>query len=381
MPPTEKRPDMGSTKPKFHRYPFWSPRFWHGMRLGDWLALLGRNGFRIHPARMPMAGIISGFAVGNSMMNLLQGAVYGRRVRDAVVPPPVFIIGHWRSGTTYLHELMSLDTRFCSPTTYQCFAANHFLLTGSWLPQLTWFFMPKKRPTDDVEMGWNQPQEDEFALVNMGIPSPYLRMAFPNHPPVYLEYLDLEGLSAEELQAWKAGLFEFVRRMTVQNDRRLVLKSPTHTGRVKVLAEMFPGARFIHVVRDPRKLVPSTLRLWQSLDEPQGLQLARHEGLEEYAFACYERMYAGFRRGREAVSPDHICDVKFEQLVADPVGQLEAVYEKLGLGDFQSVRPELERYADKKKDYKINEHQLPAELEEKIKTRWHDYDDAYGYGL
>ena len=116
----------------------------------------------------------------------------------------MFIIGHWRSGTTYLHELMSLDARFFSPTTYQCFAPHHFLVSQWLIARYLGFLMPKQRPMDNMAAGWDRPQEDEFALLTLGAPTPYLRMAFPNDPPPYGEFLNMQGCDPEDQRCFEA---------------------------------------------------------------------------------------------------------------------------------------------------------------------------------
>ena len=113
---------MSQESVKTHPYPAWSPRFWHGMRFGDWIGLLAENRCRIHPLRWAMVGLISLITPFNTVMLRVQRLWYGRRIDATPIQPPLFIIGHWRSGTTFLHELMVLDDRFTYPTTYQCFA-------------------------------------------------------------------------------------------------------------------------------------------------------------------------------------------------------------------------------------------------------------------
>ncbi|MFO0942478.1 MAG: hypothetical protein U0930_17205 [Pirellulales bacterium] len=53
---------------------------------------------------------------------------------------------------------------------------------------------------DEMAAGWLLPQEDEFALMNLGIPSPYLRIAFPHCQEKHLDYLDMSQLSDEKVQ-------------------------------------------------------------------------------------------------------------------------------------------------------------------------------------
>ncbi len=375
--------DPSSSKPAksdFHSYPMWCARFWHGMLVGEWFRLAARHKFRIHPYRWPMALSISFYTSLNSVVHQLQRLLYDRRVNETEVKePPIFILGHWRSGTTYLHELMVLDDRFASPSTFDCFVPNHFLLTEWPVKKLAWWAVPAQRPMDNMEAGWDCPQEDEFALCNMGLPSPYLRCAFPNDPPEGLESLNIDAVSDEERGRWVAGLQWFVRALTFKRQTRLVLKSPPHNGRIKMLLEAFPNARFVHIVRHPDTVVPSTIRLWKALDLVEGMQVPLNRGVEELVFDCYERMYQGFESQRSLVDPQNIVDVRYEELVKDPAGTLAGIYEKLGLGDFEVARPKVEALVASRKSYKTNKHELDAPLKARIRERWSGYIERYGY--
>jgi omega-hydroxy-beta-dihydromenaquinone-9 sulfotransferase len=359
-------------KPRIRDFPPWSPRFWNGMLLGDWLRLLIRNRLRIDPLRLGIAFIITGCTAINSLLQRVQGLVYGRRIdQTPIKEPPLFIIGHWRSGTTFLHELLACDKRFAFPTTYACFAPNHFLLTAWIIPRLLGFLLPKKRPMDNMQVSFARPQEDEFALANMGCSSPYLRILFPNEPPCHLEFLNMEGIPANELKRWKHDMVWFAKALTLQSQKPLVFKSPTHTGRVEVLSELFPGARFIHMTRDPYTLFASTRALWSALDSTQGLQPPRNEHLEEYVFTCFELMYRGFEQQRGRIDPKRICDVRYEDLISAPLEQLEAIYKKIGISDFEHVRLTLKEYLTELKDYQPNRHEeLDDGTKAEIRRRW-----------
>ncbi|QDU98525.1 sulfotransferase family protein [Lignipirellula cremea] len=367
-------------KQKTNAYPFYSPRFWHGMELGPWLKLCVRHHFRVHLFRWPMAALITPTAMMNSSMSFLQRAMYGKQIAETPLEePPVFIVGHWRSGTTHLHELLCCDERFAWPSTYECFAPHHFLVSESWLPKMLWWLLPSKRPMDNMAAGFERPQEDEFALVALGAPTPYTRMAFPNEPPEYTELLDMVDVPEPVMQSFQQAVRQFLQALTLRKKKRLMLKSPPHTGRVGVLAEMFPGARFVHISRDPMSLFPSTMRLWQSLDAAQSLQAPSHADLEEMVFSWLEKMYAGFEAQRKTIDPAHLYDLRYEDLVRDPIGEVRAIYERLELGDFEAMRPQLEAYLATQKSYSPNKHELEPELREKIRARWGGYMERYGY--
>ncbi len=234
-PPAKKKLNLNS-------YPWYAPRFWHGMCLGDWWKLLVRGRFRIHPLRICMAFLITLCTIGNSLWAFFQRLIYGRRIAATeITQPPIFIIGHWRSGTTHLHELMVRDSRLAYPTYYECFEPNHCLVTGWFAPTLLWPLLPRKRPMDNMATGWDRPQEDEFALVAMGSPTPYIRMAFPNEPPPYSEFLDMNGCAPADLERWRRDMRRFVQLLTLKKNKRLIMKSPPHTGRIEELAKLFPA--------------------------------------------------------------------------------------------------------------------------------------------
>ncbi|MFG0289226.1 MAG: sulfotransferase family protein [Rhodopirellula sp. JB044] len=367
-----------------NRYPFYCPRFWHGMRPSAWWRLLRRGGFAISPSRVPLACSVSTATPFNTLLMGMQNLVYRRRIREAELHgPPVFIIGHWRSGTTLLHELMVRDERFSSPSTFQCFAPSHFLLTEWFFRRFAKWLLPGKRPMDNMDTGWDRPQEDEFALVNLGLPSPYRRIAFPREGAVDMEYLDFEGVDEAARQQWVDTLRSFLHRVSASTTRPLVIKSPTHTGRVGHLAAAFPQARFIHITRDPRALFPSTCRLWRSLDDVQGLQApapTSDDGIEDYVLDCLEKMYRAFHQQKQQIDQHHLINIRYEDLIADPVDTLQTIYDSLRLADFETVREDIQTWAETEhKSYQTNAHQLSSEQENLLRERWAEYFDEYGY--
>src|ERR1700676_4997764 len=253
-----------STEPQTfgHKDRPWTPRFWDGMDAFSWFRLLARNHFQISPRCWKRAAFITVFSVVNFLLGLVQTVLLGRRIaRTKIMESPIFVIGHWRSGTTLLHELLTLDSRFTFPKTYDCFAPNHFLISEWFARTILALLLPKQRPMDNMAVAWNLPQEHEFAICNMGLPSPYFTIAFPNRPPQYQEYFDLEHISSAEKARWKDGLLWFLKCISWRDRKPIVLKSPPDTFRIKVLSEMFPGARFVHITRNPFAVFPSTVHL------------------------------------------------------------------------------------------------------------------------
>jgi omega-hydroxy-beta-dihydromenaquinone-9 sulfotransferase len=368
--------------PAAPRKPEWSPPLWLGCDLATWVGLLAHNGFAVHRSRWSTAAVVSAVSVLHTALSLAQQAFYRRRVARTPIPhAPVFILGHWRTGTTLLHELLTRDPRHASPTTYDCFAPHHFLLTRSWLLRLLGRLMPSRRPMDNMAAGWDRPQEDEFALCLLGQPSPYRRIAFPNRP-AGLGALDLRGLSPATVRRWQTAFYRLLQALTLANGgRRLILKSPPHTCRIPVLRGLFPDARFVHLVRDPYAVYPSTLHLWRSLYALHALQRPSWKGLQEDILEAFVRMDDRLQEGKRLLPPGRFHELRYEDLVRDPLGRLEALYRALDLGDFEPARPHVEAHVAGLKNYETNRYVLTPAERRSITSRWGGIIRRYGYAV
>ncbi|MGI9383914.1 MAG: sulfotransferase family protein [Methyloligellaceae bacterium] len=367
---------------KRQRYAGWALYFWHGMRTRTWFNLLRRNGFRTTLTCLPNVISVSLLAPWNSLLFRLSELVFARRLRGLELDePPIFVIGHWRAGTTYIHDLLACDPELSAPTTYQCFFPSHFLLTGP-LARF-WFnlFQPKTRPQDNVAVGFDRPQEDEFALCNLGLRSVYMTWALPRQGPVDLDYLSLRDLSPAERRTWVEGFLWFLRRVAYRQKKRLVLKSPQHTARLRMLIELFPEARFIHIARNPLTLFPSTIRLWKSMNSIQGLENPPNDDpwLEPFLIDLFMEMFRFYEEDRPLIPEGQLIEITYEDLVTDPKAELRRIYEHLNLGDFARTEAAVDGYLAGVKDYKTNEYQLPPEKRALILERWAPYIDRFGY--
>ena len=374
----DKKNDIGGYKDRF-----WYPRFWDGMTARAWFKLLKVGKFRVAPIRWAMAVIITLLAVFvNSPCAWLQRLIYGKRIKNTkLAGSPIFIIGHWRSGTTLLHEYLIRDSRFTFADTYACFVPEHFIVSRFTVRPIVALLMPNKRPIDNMEAGFDRPQEDEFALVAMGLPSPYRNIIFSNNGlDIDTDYLTLRNVSAEDRKAWLEGLDTFLKTLTFLNpEKRVVLKSPPHTGRIKTILERYPDAKFVHIHRNPYSIFPSTYNLWMRLSKDEGAQHPTGKGMEEYIFDNLNTMYEAFEEDVKSLPANQFCEIAYKDLTSTPIETLATIYQSLELGGFDEVRPVFEQYADSQKEYQKNRFSMEPELKSQIASRWKRYFDRYGY--
>ena len=231
-----------------------------GMTLGDWWALLRRHQFAVDLRQLPRALVQTAVSASNSVNARIEQGRFGRRIEAAQVEAPLFILGHYRSGTTHLHNLLALDPRFAAPTFFQVLNPHTFLTTERWAAPVADRLVVRRRYQDEMALGAGVPSEDEIALLTMTSLSPYMGWYFPKDGAHYDRYLTFRGVPHEEVARWGRALTTFFKKLTVRHDRPLILKSPPHTARIRLLlcCSLTPGSFTSIVIPTPSSAQRST---------------------------------------------------------------------------------------------------------------------------
>jgi hypothetical protein len=353
-----------------------------GIALSDWLNLLRENRFAISPGCLPRAMAITAHACNNSIVGRIERWRFDKKLADVTVPPPLFILGHWRSGTTHLHNLMAIDKRWAYSNNYQALYPHVFLTNEAMAWRLMQPFMPPRRPMDNVEWTLRSPQEDEFAICNATCISSCVGWVFPQRRDYYLRYLTMRDASEDEVERWKSAFVQFLKKLTWKYNRPLVLKSPQHTCRIRLLLELFPEARFVHIHRDPYVVFQSSQHTYRTVIELHRVQSYRTDELDEWILGQYRIMYDAFFEERGLIPAGRYHEMGFEELEADPIGQLQGMYERLKLPAFEEVEPAIKKYVGSIAGYQKNAFcELPSELREQVADRCRPCFEEWGYAV
>ncbi len=351
----------------------------HGIGFDDWQQLRRQPGNAIAPSYRARARFMTTMSLFNAGAAKVERRVYGGAVAATQIHPPIFILGHWRSGTTLLHNLLASDPQFAAPTLLQTLYPHTFLTFERQL-RLLGLFAPRTRLIDNVRFGFDQPQEDEFALCNATLLSPYLTWLFPQSQENFDRFLTLRDVTPQEYTRWRRALVEFLRKVTLRTNRRLVLKSPAHMARILILLELFPDAQFIHIHRDPYTVFQSTSHLYQTMLRTTTLQPVGNLDLEELILRRYEIVYERFIAERPLIPAANYTALSFEELTTNPLCALEKIYDELGLAGFAAARPFFMGRLAGIKGYQKNHFQpLLPPVREKIYQRLQASFEARGY--
>jgi hypothetical protein len=138
-----------------------------GSPLKNWLKLISSNGFFIKLKYYPRLYLILIVSIIGIPFRMFEHWKFRKKIKlTHIIKPPIFILGHWRSGTTYLHNLLTQDPQFGYISMLEASFPKSFLITNFFKFFMN-SFLPKKRPMDNMEMGLNFPQEEEMAIGNL----------------------------------------------------------------------------------------------------------------------------------------------------------------------------------------------------------------------
>ena len=294
---------------------------------------------------------------------------------------PVFILGHWRSGTTFVHNVLSCDDSFGCCSTYQTVFPHLMLWGRPFFKRCMSLLMPSERPTDSMALGADLPQEEEFALSNMTACAHYHFWMFPRRMAEYRDkYLTFEAATEQERQEFMQALDKLIRiSLHVTGKKRYLSKNPPHTGRIGMLLEMYPDAKFIYLIRNPYAVFESTRSFFRNTLAPIRLQTISDEELDREILLNYRALYERYEADKRLIPEGHLAEVRFEEFEAHPLETAEAVYGKLSLGDFERVRPAMERYLEGQRGFRKKAYRFDPQTQLTVERHWGEALRQWGY--
>jgi hypothetical protein len=277
--------------------------------------------------------------------------------------PPVFIIGFWRSGTTCLHQLLCSDPDAAYTTTFQVVFPNLFITQEKWLKKFTSFGLPEKRPFDNVGWTMDTPQEEEFALANIQPHSLYNFFLFPADFDSILEKEFFTGdLPDREKEYWKQSYARMMgKTMVRKSGKRYISKNPCNLGRIGLVLEMFPDAKFIFIHRDPYHVVESFYQFYLSVINGVRVQDIAPGFSRKNILELYCKSLRTYFSVRETIPARNLVEIRMDDFVKDKIGTAEGIYETFGLGNFEKARPFLEKRAEQDRLSDRLHYEIPPE--------------------
>ncbi len=317
------------------------------------------------PGRAHAAAVALGMALLRLPFTLAEEAALELMLRRApVLPAPVFIVGHWRSGTTHLANMLSRSPKFgILPPISVGLPWEALGLARVVRPFIEQFF-PRTRLIDDIALAPHLPQEDELALANMSALSSIHGLYFPRQLQQYFDRgIFFEGVCDRDIRNWSRVLRRYVAKMTLlQGNRPLLIRNPVNAARIPQLRAIWPDARFIHIHRNPYTVQASSRRMFAVLVRELSLQEAQAD-VAALVRHVYPRLMTRLVADSAALPPGSFTEIRYERFREAPVAELERVHAELGLPGFGEARAAFQSYGDSVSGHRQAEHAIdPAHL-------------------
>lgn len=349
-----------------------------GTTTGKLMQMVLRNGISLNPKLLLRFLFLVQNGFWASVFKRREKGKFGKAISQTnLASDPIIIIGHWRTGSTLLHQLMSLDPNLAAPTVFQVSLPDSMLFSEKYYRPVMSKMMSPTRPMDNVKLGFDEPQEDEYALLKMTADSPLTHIIFPEKSGYFIR--NYQRFQPRNESAWKEAMILFCRKLTLASGKRIVLKNPFHSMRIDLLMEIFPNAKFIHIHRHPYKVVPSTIHMWNTVARQNRLKGTWKEPSVEEVSKGLNHMINEIRNSFETIPVRNRTEIYFESFETNPVESLKKIYADLDLVFKEEFEGKIRNYLSGLSNYKKNLFTLNEDDKNKIREICSGQFDHYQY--
>lgn len=346
------------------------------------LAMTWKNG-GVSARRIPMWLFYLARFVVFEPLRLVERLAVDRRIRSHALPSaPIFVLGHWRSGTSHLQTLLYLDPRFTTSTIYRSLFSDVFYLTEGWLKPV---FNAGARAVgarydiQRVALDLDLPAEGDLGLCSLCSPYSYTwGHVFPSRFSQWVERLVLSPSDADR-DGWLAAYDYFIRKLSLASGgKRVVIKSPGDTARLSMLAERYPDAKFVTIRRRPEEVFYSNRYLWSVVLQDHGVQWLDEAQIDTLILDNYAALMARYEEQRAALPPQRLVEIRYADLRDDPIRALSRVYAQLDLGDLPT--DQLQDHLQRQPTYTAPAYTLSPEVAARLQEAWGPLPGSAGPG-
>jgi len=339
-----------------------------GIKFDQLFRLFHRNKISYSIKNISRLIFLTQSALWSSLFSWFEYLRYSKALKNAPIPDdPIFIIGHWRTGSTLLHQLMSLDPQLTAPTLFQVAVPDSFLVSYPYYRPLFKRIISEHRPMDQVKMGMDEPQEDEYAIYRITSYSPLENLVFSKSGSYFLNHGTPFLPSGDRLEKWKSDVKTFYKKLHFKSKKRIVSKNPFNSFRINTLREMFPMAKFIHIVRHPDDVVPSTIYMWDIVQRQNRLNIPIKTPDFKEVVGVMDTLLTAIENDCGQISTGNYIELRFEDLEQNPVNEMKKCYNSLHLPFTREFEEKIDSFIRKTADYQKNKFSL--NLQEKTYIR------------
>ncbi len=308
--------------------------------------------------------------------------MFNQRKRQEL-PAPLFIVGHWRSGTTYLHNVLSLSPGFAHISPLASGLPWDVLGIVRAFQPLLKKALPADRYIDNVEVNIDSPQEDSIALANMIPLSYYHGIYFPKRFDYHFRRgVFMDNTTTKEIALWEKYLLHFLGKVSrSQGDKPVLMKNPVYSAHIPRLLKLWPDAKFIHIHRNPYVVYPSTKYFYTRLLQELALQDYENVDIPTLVLRTYPKIMNALIRDGTSLPDNQFMEIRFEALEQEPLNTLEKIHNRLEISGFGQTKSRFKRYLEKKASYKKNVYEYETNDMTRVSQQWSEFIQRWGYDV
>jgi len=318
----------------------------------------------------------------------IELAIYNKKIsRHRLTKDPVFILGFYRSGTSYLHQLMSLDDRIGYHSNFQMVLPEIMLTCEKILAPVFEFICLTFRLKDSVHrvpLSFRFPGEEDATMTTSGNPrGVQWGYFFPKKMnEIFEKYVLFENIPASEFEGWKQDFIFLLNKISLANhSKQLVLKSPPNTARIKLLLSIFPNAKFIFIHRNPYDVYVSNQQFWKVTQKIFALGGATTEEINSIILDTYSKMMHRYLLEKDLIPNGQLIEIRYDDFIEQPLEGMRKIYEEIELDNFNYCENKMKSFIDGQKSFVRLKHEIPKVEKEAVSRKFEPFIRHWNYPL
>lgn len=298
-----------------------------------------------------------------------------------ITKDPIFIIGNYRTGTTYLITLLSKDKIRGYVSNLIGYTFSIFLSVPRLSRRILDASLPEYRPMDNVKMGADEPTEDEYCLGTYSKYGYYNGMIFPKKLKEFARFHSFDGLEKDAAK-WQEQYDYLLKILTyIHKGRQLFLKNPAIAFRIKYILKRYPNAKFIFTKRNPYTLYSSNLHYYKKVVPLYTLQNFTDKMLKEEILDHYAEMVRKVEDAKSIIPERNYLEIKYEEFIHNPMPFLKRIYKQFKLDGWEKARPEFQAHFEAQAEYEPNNFRIADEVIRTVNKYWDFILRLHGYQI
>ncbi len=317
-------------------------------------------------------------------LRIIENLRFRRKIRKTKIEKdPIFIIGFFRTGTTYLHLMFAKDKNLGYMSNLEGYTPNFYLSFEKMSRDLLQASLPPTRPMDNVPLLLDEPIEEEYAVGAKSIYSIYNALIWPKKFDYFSKFLTFEDCSSCDINKWEETYHRALQKVTFKKGgKQLVLKNPPNAFKIKYLLKMYPKAKFIYTYRNPYTLFTSMYKFWLKTCEIFSVQdfVNDYGKIKDGFLRLFNESLKKLAETKDLIPLENYIEIKYEDFVENPVSHMKKIYKKFKIDGYEEAEPKfIEHYNNQQKGYVANEWDIRDDVIEEVNKHWNVYREKFGY--